>query len=201
MAVEDNRFSFSCHRPRPVDADPRLHCDWSIEWRANGVAWRGDVDDYNHVALPTRTGQQFRASWTHREKPSQEDLAVNAEGRLDIFRGGRQLTSLRAWIMSIGGYGWGDTQADSATKTATFVVLEEEGSRAMGDGALVGRRALDGLRDLTCDHCRGTGFCPTCKGDPAGLDCGDCSRKGLCGSCHGYGRDGDHIIASSITDQ
>ena len=184
VAVERNRFSFSCRRPMPVDADPRLHCHWSIEWCSDGLTWRGEVDDCNHIALPVREGQQFRASWAQCKKPTQEELAVGTKGRLKVFREGRQLASLNAWVAGGGRGGWGPIEADGPTEHATFIVLAEGSDVAAP-------------RELTCDCCRGTGFCPTCKGSPADTGCGDCSPTGLCASCRGYGRDGDHIVASS----
>lgn len=174
----DNRFSFRNHLPRPIGSlDTRG--GWNIEWRTEGATWRGPVDDVKE--LPLRPGQSFSARWYRAtENPSWRDM-VPGLGRLVVRRDTRLLTSLSVRLESVG-----CSREGGPVNSATFIVLDKEGGFP------------EQLADLTCKSCLGTGFCSECKGESLAANCRNClTVEGLCPDCLGYGRDGDHIIAST----
>ena len=181
VTVNDNRFSFTNRRPEPLCADRSLdiHGGWSVEWRTGNATWCGAVDDFR--TLPVRPGQTSWMTWHRCEnRPTWKQLSPSTQGRLIVRRHGREVTSLEARILSVGG-----PKATLADR-ARFTVVGTDGDLPPEEC------------DLACQDCRGTGFCMDCRGESTHLDCGACSRaEGLCPTCLGYGRDGDRIIAGA----
>ena len=183
--VNDNRFSFTNHRPEPLfggqslDLPLRLRDGWSVEWRTDKTTWCGAVDAIRE--LPVRVGQISTMRWRRCRKPSQTDFVENTQGQLTVRRHEHELMSLNVRILTARPRGPKGTRVDHAL----FVVVDAGGNWPSEEC------------DLACQACRGTGFCMDCRGESTEPECQTCSAEGLCPQCRGYGRDGDHIIAGT----
>lgn len=191
LMFHDNRFSFRNHLPPPIASNALdIHGGWNIEWRTDTTMWDGPVDDVNE--LPLRAGQSFTATWHQAgNAPTSRDVMPGLQGQLVVRRYKRSLVSLNVHIFAVGaGSGWGSVDANRENvriNSATFIVLDSDDNVPEPVG-------------LTCMICLGTGFCPECRGESIADSCGTCpTRNGLCPECLGYGRDGDHVIASAAT--
>ena len=186
VTFRDNRFSFRNYLPLPLSS-LNTHGGWTIEWHSESATWQGPVDDVKE--LPLRPGQSFAARWhSDAEGPTRRDM-MPGQGRLVVRRNARTLASLNVHLFSVGTGGWGSVdlnREDGPVNSATFVVSDRDGAFP------------EKLADLTCMTCLGTGFCPECRGESLAGSCRNCpTADGLCPECLGYGRDGNHIIAST----